>query len=179
MTITDFNSCSSSVSATITEPAALNDSIQVLDATCGAPTGSATVFPFGGTSPYSFLWSTGSTSATIFNLNAGNYTVTVTDSFGCSELSVANIISIGGPLVVVDSIHNVKCFGQANGGIFISVSGGSIPYTYLWSNGAVTQDINNVLAGTYTVTVADSNSCSVILSGNITQPPAATIQYLL
>jgi hypothetical protein len=86
----------------------LDDSIQVSNANCGAPTGSATVFPFGGTPPYSWVWSTGSTAATIFNLNAGTYTVTITDSAGCIKVDSAVIINSGGPLVTLDSILIVK-----------------------------------------------------------------------
>lgn len=170
VTVTDFNNCTATASATVTQPSLLNDTIQELNASCGVPTGSATVFPFGGTSPYTFLWSTGSTSATITNLNAGNYTVTITDGFGCTRQDIATINSIGGPVAVIDSIRNVRCFGGATGGVFISVSGGTLPISYLWSNSAVTQDITNVIAGTYTVTVTDANSCSSVISGVVSQP---------
>ncbi|MDQ3052166.1 MAG: gliding motility-associated C-terminal domain-containing protein [Bacteroidota bacterium] len=170
--VTDSNACGDTLTATITQPALLNDSIQVANALCGAPTGSATVFPFGGTSPYSYLWSTGSALATVFALNAGSYTVTITDAFGCTKQDVANISSSGGPVVTIDSIRNVKCFGALTGGVFISVGGGTSPYSYLWSNNAITQDLSNVGAGTYTVTVTDDNNCVVIVSGTITQPPA-------
>ncbi len=170
VTVTDFNNCTSTTSAIVTQPALLNDSIQKVNAACGSATGSATVFPFGGTSPYTLLWSTGSTSATITNLNPGNYTVTITDVLGCTRQDIASIISNGGPVATIDSIRNVKCFSQANGGIFISVVGGTSPLGYLWSNSSTSQDLIGVIAGTYTVTVTDANNCSAILSGVISQP---------
>jgi gliding motility-associated-like protein len=170
VTITDTNSCSATLSATIGQSPLLNDSIQVASANCGAPTGNATVFPYGGTSPYTVLWSNGQTTNTIFNLVAGTYTVTITDGFGCTKVDFANISSTGGPVVAVDSIRNVRCFGGTTGGIFITVNGGTLPYTYLWSNGALTQDLTNVGAGSYTVTITDFNNCIVIFSGTITQP---------
>ncbi len=169
--VTDSNACGDTLSATITQPLPLSDSIQVSNALCGAPTGSATVFPSGGTTPYTYLWSTGSLIPTVFGLNAGSYTVTITDAFGCTLQDVANISSTGGPVVTIDSIRNVKCFGALTGGVFISVSGGTFPYTYLWSNNSASQDLANVGAGTYTVTITDDNNCVAIVSGTITQPP--------
>ncbi|MBL0343014.1 MAG: gliding motility-associated C-terminal domain-containing protein [Bacteroidetes bacterium] len=170
VTVTDFNNCTFTTSATITQPAVLNDSIQVSNATCGAATGSATVFPYGGTSPFQFVWSTGATTATILNLNSGSYTVTITDSLGCTKQSVAVVNSIGGPSLAIDSIVNVKCFGTATGAIYVAVSGGVSPLIYQWSNSASTQDLIGVIAGTYTLTVTDGNNCNSSISGIITQP---------
>lgn len=170
VTVTDANLCTAVGNANVGQSPVLDDSLVVSNANCGAPTGSATVYPYGGTPGYSVLWSNGQTTNTIFNLTAGSYTVTITDGFGCTITDVANISNTGGPVVGIDSIRNVKCNGAATGGIFITVSGGTSPYDYLWSNGFVTQDLNNVIAGTYTVTITDQNNCVVILNGTITQP---------
>ena len=170
LTVLDGGGCTVQLTETVTQLPALNDSIQITTANCGAPTGSATVFAFGGTLPYTYLWSTSQTTMTIFNLNAGSYVVTLTDFNGCSKVDVANISNIGGPSVIVDSIVNVKCFGENDGGIYITVSGGTTPYDYLWSNGATSQDLLNESAGTYTVTISDNNNCSAIVSSTIGQP---------
>ncbi|MEZ5067587.1 MAG: SprB repeat-containing protein [Bacteroidia bacterium] len=68
------------------------------------------------------------------------------------------------------------CFGGNNGGIYISVTGNG-PFTYAWSSGAVSQDLVNVVAGTYTITVSDNSNCHTIVSRTITQPTviAATL----
>lgn len=168
--ITDNLGCTISLTETVNQLTAVDDSLQITTANCGAPTGSATVFPFGGTGPYTYLWSTGQTTATIFNLNAGSYVVTVTDVNGCTAVDIANISNIGGPSVVIDSIRNVSCKGGSDGGIFISVSGGTMPYGYLWSNSATAQDLTGVSAGTYTVTITDNNNCSAIVSSVIQEP---------
>ena len=179
VTVTDANSCTSVLSAIISQPASVvNDSIVSTSSFCGNNNGTATVFPYGGTSPYIVLWSTGSTSTSITNLAAGSYTVTVTDFNGCTEQSIRNISNVAGPVATLDSIRNVRCFGQSTGGVFISAPGGVSPKTYLWSNGSVSQDIGNVPAGTYTVTVTDANSCTSTLSATVGSPSAALSQLV-
>ncbi|MCO5288691.1 MAG: SprB repeat-containing protein [Bacteroidetes bacterium] len=107
---------------------------------------------------------------------AGTYTVTVTDSKLCTKSFSQTISNLSGPVVTVDSVKNVSCFGGNNGGIYISVTGNS-PFTYAWSSGAVSQDLVNVVAGTYTVTVTDNSNCQAVVSRTITQPTviAATL----
>ncbi|MBK7683034.1 MAG: SprB repeat-containing protein [Bacteroidetes bacterium] len=75
--------------------------------------------------------------------------------------------SSSGILVSVTNVTNETCAGFANGSINISVSGGSAPYTYLWSNGSVTQNQSNLSAGTYTVTVTDSNGATATTSATV------------
>ena len=179
VTVTDGNSCTSVLSAIISQPATVvNDSIVSTSSFCGNNNGTATVYPYGGTSPYTVLWNTGSTSATLTNLAPGSYTVTVTDFNGCSEQSTRNISNVPGPVATLDSIRNVRCFGQNTGGVFISAPGGVSPKTYLWSNGSVSQDISNVAAGTYTVTVTDANSCTSVLTATVNGPAAALSQNI-
>jgi gliding motility-associated-like protein len=171
VTVTDANACTAVLSATIGQtPSTVNDSLVVNNASCGAPTGNATVYPYGGSPPYSILWSTGSASNTIFNLGAGSYTVTITDALGCTRQDVAVVTNTNPPIVSIDSIVNVKCFGQSNGGIYVTVTSGQPPYGYQWSNGSGNQDLTNVGVGNYTVTVTDAGGCSVVVSGSISQP---------
>ncbi|MBK7387909.1 MAG: SprB repeat-containing protein [Bacteroidetes bacterium] len=172
VTVSDASLCSSTQSAIVTQPVALNDSVQVTNATCGLNNGSITIFPYNGTSPYTYLWSDAQTTATISSLAAASYTVTITDANLCTRQRTSTIINTGSPAIAVDSVHAVRCNGGATGGVFISASGGVSPYTYLWSNGAITQDISNVVAGTYTVTVRDANLCSATQSAIVTQPVA-------
>ena len=71
---------------------------------------------------------------------------------------------------MLDNTVNVSCNGGSNGQINVSVNGGTPAYTYLWNTGATTEDLTALMAGTYTVTITDANSCTAVLSANVTQP---------
>jgi len=136
----------------------------------GGTTGSATVTPSGGITPYFYSWTpSGGTAATATGLAAGVYTVTVTDNIGCTKNQVA---TIGQPsaLVTTTAVTNVLCNGGSTGSATITPSGGSGGYTYMWSNGALTAAATNLLAGVYTSTVTDANSCTAVKSVTINQP---------
>ena len=75
-------------------------------------------------------------------------------------------------MTLSETHQNVLCYGGNDGSIDLSVSGGTSPYVYSWSTGAVTEDIFGLSVGSYAVTVTDSNNCSVTLSINISQPLA-------
>ncbi|MBK8968991.1 MAG: T9SS type A sorting domain-containing protein [Lewinellaceae bacterium] len=160
----------------VTEPAALV-AAAVIDsnATCaGAADGGATAFATGGTTPYTYLWSNGATTASITGVVAGTYTTTITDANGCTSTAAA-IITEPAALVaatVVDS--NAACAGAADGGATAFATGGTTPYTYLWSNAATTASITGVVAGTYTTTITDANGCTSTAAAAITEPAALT-----
>lgn len=125
----------------------------------GSQNGSATVSAPGG--PYTYSWSTGATTSAITGLGPGSYTVTVTDSAGCSETLVANVSSAS-QLTVYATHYNETCAGCNNGIVYSSPMGGSPPYTYLWQPGNyTTQDVYNVAPGMYTVCITDGNNCTM------------------
>ena len=132
--------------------------------TGGASVGDIDLTVTGGAAPYTYLWSNGATTQDLTNLSAGNYTVTVTDANGCSEpLS----FMITQPSEVLIDCTSVGDDGSNNGSINLTVSGGTTDYTYLWNNGATTQDLNNLAAGNYSVTVTDANGCIISTSCNV------------
>lgn len=179
ITVTDGNGCNASLPVTIAQPAsALASQLTVNSTTCGNNNGSAVVNPTGGTSPYSIIWSNGSTSNSISNLSASTYTVTVTDANGCSQVQTA-VINPSTPLVL-DSITNdsLSCFGYNDGSAMVILSGGLTPYQYLWSNNSTTQSITNLSPGNYTVTVTDNGGCSITASTTVSSPPAIDIDTL-
>ncbi|MBL0052469.1 MAG: SprB repeat-containing protein [Bacteroidetes bacterium] len=137
----------------------------VTNATCnGANTGAIAINVSGGTQPYTYAWSNGATTQDITNLSALTYTVTVTDSSGCTA-TLSQLITQPGTLsVIIGTVTNTTCNGASTGAIAINVSGGTQPYTFAWSNGATTQDITSLSALTYTVTVTDSSGCTATLS---------------
>ncbi len=140
-----------------------NLSTSTTPAICGQSNGSASVSVSGGSSPYAFLWTGGGNTATISNRAPGVYTVTVTDFWGCSATASATIanttiaINISGVVT-----PNTSC-AAPNGAVNISASP-NVPYTYSWSNGPTTQNLANVAAATYTVTVSAGVGCSATAS---------------
>ncbi|MEE1898540.1 SprB repeat-containing protein, partial [Flavobacterium rakeshii] len=163
VTVTDDNGCILIQNFNISEPPALTvgPATTQTDILCnGAATGSATIDVTGGTTPYTYTWSNGQTTATATGLTAGTYDVLVTDFNNCT-LSYEFVIDEPDALILTASQTDVLCNGNNTGDATISVEGGVTPYTYLWSNGEITSTITGLVAGTYTVDVTDANGCSI------------------
>ena len=129
--------------------------------------GSINLSAIGGVSPLSYVWSNGSTTQDISNLSSGYYNVTVTDAVGQTESSTF-YISEPSPIIITYSVNSTSQAGFSDGSIFTTVSGGTAPYSFSWQgpNGysASTQDIQNLIAGTYIFYVIDDNGCSELFS---------------
>ena len=175
-TISDAAGCVTTAQITISQPvsALAIASSTTTDVTCaGANNGSVSVVVGGGTSPYSYAWSNGGTGSGIFAVAGGTYTVLITDANGCTT---ADTLTIAEPLaltLVNTGSQNISCFGDATGSASISVNGGTMPYSISWSNGDNGAAITNVVAGTYTAFVVDSNGCTDSISFTLTQPVSA------
>ena len=169
-TVTDANSCTSINSVIITQPSALITSTAITNAACNGGTGSASITASGGTGAYTYSWSTGATSSVISSPLAGAYSATVTDANNCTSVKGV-IITQPSALITSTTITNVACNG-GTGSATIAASGGTGAYTYSWSTGATTSFISTVLAGAYSATVTDANSCTSLKSAVITQPSA-------
>ncbi len=175
VTVTDGNSDQAQANVTISAPSALSASASSNDVNCfGQNDGSASASASGGTAPYSYSWSNGGSGSSITGLTAGSYSVTVTDANGCT--ANANT-SIGQPSLLTSSAtsSDASCNGGSDGSVNLSVSGGSPSYSYAWSNGASTQDLNGVAAGSYSVTITDANGCSDVAFATIGQPGAMSL----
>lgn len=178
ITVTDDNGCTASESATIVEPSALAVSASGIDETCiGSNDGSATASPLGGTPPYSYAWSNGGTTATIENLAPGTYTATVTDDNGCTAVSNEVLIGSNGISscsAMVTSSYNegvdISTFGGSDGEATASANGGTLPYSYQWSNGQTGATASNLSAGTYSVTITDQNDCTCTAEVELNDP---------
>ncbi|MFN6091006.1 MAG: beta strand repeat-containing protein, partial [Bacteroidota bacterium] len=177
VTVTDANGCTASTNATITQPSLLTVSIpSTINVLCnGASTGSATSVASNGTGVYSYLWNTGATTATINNLTIGTYTVTATDANGCTASTTATISQPTTLTVSIPSSTNVLCNGTSTGSATSLASNGTVGYSYLWNTGSTTATINNLTAGTYTVTATDANGCTSSTTATITQPTLLTV----
>ena len=179
--ITDVTTgCSISVPIALSNSNAPDPNVTSTPISCnGVCDGTLTSTPTGGTAPYTYLWNpTGQTSATASNLCTGTYTVEVTDSIGCIGVSVDTLSEPSLLLANVTS-NNILCNGTCDGWAVVNVSGGTTPYnTAVWNPGNITTDsITNLCAGTYYVSVTDSNGCLVSDSATITEPSLITIAY--
>ena len=163
VTVTDADGSTDVGSVTITNVGPINPNASATDETSvDGNDGTATSSAFGGSPPYSYEWSNGGSTQTITNLAPGLYTVTVTDSEDCFALQNVIVGAFGCPEIILDvDILNATCFGACDGELDLTVTGGSAPYIYIWSNGNSTQDAFGLCAGDYTVTILDANGCSV------------------
>ncbi|MBN4066147.1 SprB repeat-containing protein, partial [Candidatus Amoebophilus asiaticus] len=174
-TVTDANGCVGTASVTINEPAVLIITMGKTDASCNSGNdGTASATVSGGTNPYTYNWSNGGTGSSISNLIAGTYTVTVRDANNCSSI---DSITINEPIAIslTTGKTDVSCNGGNDGTASVTASGGTIPYTYSWSNGGAGQTEISLTAGIYTVTVTDANGCTATASITINEPTALSI----
>ncbi|MEO6903975.1 MAG: gliding motility-associated C-terminal domain-containing protein [Bacteroidia bacterium] len=157
--VTDIAGCDETVPVTINNntPPLTSDSLST-KAICTAKNGMAGILPTSGQSPYTYLWSTNQTASTINNLLPGIYTVVFTDVAGCTGTRQITVDKIINTLTVTGIVKDETC-GNANGEIATTTTGGTLPYSYLWSNNATTQNLLNIAAGSYSITVTDTNGC--------------------
>ncbi|MES2284804.1 MAG: PKD domain-containing protein [Bacteroidota bacterium] len=174
LTVTDLEGCTATAFATIIASGFLTiNFISQVNVSCfSGNDGVVTASPSGGTANYTYLWTPGgATAATNTNLTFGTYTVAVTDSKGCTTTDSVTITQPLSPLSVSASSLPASCYGENDGSVSGSATGGTGPYTYLWTPGNLTgQNIPNLTAGTYTVTASDSKGCVSVNSVTIAQP---------
>ena len=176
LTVTNGN-CQKSISQQVTVNL-LNTQITSTNVTCfGANNGTASISVSGGTAPYSYLWSNNQTSPNISNLPPGIYTVTISDATGCSNIQSVTITE---PPELQLSIvpTNVTCFGGNDGAALLNINGGTPNYNVLWSNGQTGTTATNLIAGNYSVTVSDQNSCTKVQNITITEPPQLIVSAI-
>lgn len=169
VTITDANGCTATATVTISQPGQLIGTAAALtNVICnGGSNGSASVNPAGGTPPYTYLWTpSGQTTQNATGLAAGVYTVTITDANGCTTTATTMITqptALSAPTIAV-----VDTCGMNTGSVSVNVTGGTGPYSYSWApvsgGGPV---LNNLNAGTYTVTITDANGCTTTATGTV------------
>ncbi len=172
VTVTDANGCTSQRTVTINALSCTGFAVSIneTDLSCfNAGNGAATAVVTGGTAPFDYLWNTGATTQAISNLAAGTYSVTVTDNLNCSQ-NVDAVVSQPALLQAATAVDNVTCFGFDNGAIELTVTGGTTPYSFVWSNGSTAEDLTGLGPNTYNVVVTDVNGCTVNSSGIVTEP---------
>jgi len=169
VTVSDVNHCLTNEAFTINQP----DSALIIFGTTdnircfGDTTGTISLLASGGTKPYTFTWSNGSTEPNLIELIADNYGITVTDDKGCTKDSWFSILQPASLLSVSGTSVDRLCNDESTGHITLTVSGGNEPYSYHWSNGSANEYLAHLEAGNYSVTVTDANICSKNWETNI------------
>ncbi len=151
----------------------------VQDVSChGYADGAIFVFSSGGTMPYDFLWSDGSTTENLENVPAGFYSLTLTDAAGCQEVLDSVEISQPDSLQLDVLMQEPLCYGQATGSLTLLPQGGQPPYAYLWADGAQTPQRLGLSAGTYSCTLTDAGGCQQELEVVLSQPDSLFAELL-
>jgi gliding motility-associated-like protein len=183
VTITDFNGCTLVDSFLVPQPAMLNLTSGSTPVSCHSGSdGSAFVNVSGGSSPYNYNWNPAATNTnTLNNLPAGNYSVTVTDNYGCQ---IIENIAVTEPtaLNLALSQQPASCFGVNDGQAYVVITGGTLDYTILWNSipAGVTDSIAYLKGDkTYIVTVTDGNGCIAIDSIFVDEPDKITAQVII
>lgn len=179
LNVSDTNGCTSQYGPIVisnTSPPVISSNAIILNENCNQNDGQITgITVVGGTLPYVISWDNSSqTTLDITNLSVGNYTIYVSDSFGCLDSLGPLFVGTNlGPIIDTSSINltMVQCDGTAGGITGINVAGNN--NSYLWSNGATTLALPNLTGGIYVLTVTDQNSCVSSISLTITEntPP--------
>jgi gliding motility-associated-like protein len=175
VTVTDQNGCSATRDTSVLQPELIVvDTVAQDSVSCfGANDGLAYVGATGGTGIITYLWDTNTgsqTSDTASSLSSGSYAVILTDENGC--FIDTNVTVLEPNLLVIDTTtqDSVSCSGTNDGGAYVAVSGGNGIYTYLWSDGQITDTASNIIAGTYQVTITDQMLCSIDTSVTVLEP---------
>ena len=175
LTLSDANGCRlASAPQTINPinfPTLVSSSVDSIDCHNGN-NGRISLSFAGGNPPITYLWSDGSTQAQRQNLSAGTYTLTLSDALGCTLSPPSFVLSQPNPLqITLLNLVNDTCGSTGLGSIEVSSQGGVPNYRYLWNNGQTTQNLQNLQAGTYTLTLSDANDCQAIFSTQVSLPP--------
>ena len=176
VTVTDANGCPAVETYTLTSPPTITVTAIVANANCNATsTGSINLTVTGGVpgSGYTFSWTpTNATTEDVTGLTAGTYSVIITDANGCS---VDSSFVITEPTAIIDNsvITSAACFGNCNGSIALTPTGGTGPYTYSWSPTANTGTVTSLCPGPQTATITDAQGCALVFNYNV--PSLTTI----
>ena len=174
VTVTDNNNCTAVSTGAITSIPGPVIAGVISDETCaGSGNGFIAVTVNGPTMPFTYHWSTGSNSQLISSLQGGVYSLTVTDAAGCTDTALFNVGTHPAINLTTSSLDS-HC-GHSDGKAFVNATGGSGAYSYLWSNLQTSQNLINLHAGTYTVTVTDGfcTSTASVTLGTLPGPTAS------
>ena len=177
--VIDVDNCPAEATIEISEPSeVLGEAIDVGGLLCaGDQDGFILMEGSGGTGTLSPVWSTGSTEWGVYDLEAGLYSLTITDENGCTNQYDFELTSPE-PIVSQGDVNDVVCFGENNGSISVLIDGGVSPYELEWSNGEVTDVISDLGPGVYTLNILDDNGCALENEYVIEEPTAIDVELV-
>ncbi len=161
LTVVDDNGCAVSDSVIIAQPTPLISVPVALPEICGNANGRASSITFGGIPPYNYQWNNGVNDSLNQGLTAGVYTVTISDANNCSVSDSISVVEFVDTLLLVTLKKEVTCAGGNDGETAVMITGGTLPYSFNWSNGSDAEELNTLVAGNYLLTVTDVNGCSI------------------
>lgn len=168
--IGDSQGCPLVDTAEVTQPSEILSSTVVTNVDCfGNSTGAINIVPSGGFGPYTYNWGGGITTEDRASLAAGSYNLTITDATSCAKV-ITTIVTQPSQLDALNTSVDILCYGASTGSIDVTATGGTAPYTYNWGSGITSQDLTNVPAGSYSVTITDNHGCVINLMDTLTQP---------
>ncbi len=169
VTVSDNTGCSGTSSISIST-STLSLTSSLTNVKCfNDNNGAASVNVTSGTSPYSYVWNNGSTAASITNLTAGTYYVTVTDTRSCVALDSVSITQPASITIFVSTVQPT-CAGLSNGSASATATGGTPSYSFNWSNNTSGTGVSNLAQGNYSVSLTDANQCTSASTFTITDP---------
>ncbi len=171
ITVTDNCGVTATASTTVAQPTTLSVAANTtVNVSCnGGSNGNVFAIPSNGTSPYTYSWTGGGTNSTK-TVSAGIYTITITDNCGATATAATTVTQPTALSVAANTTANIYCYGGSNGSVSATPSGGTSPYTYLWSGGGTNSTKTGLSVGIYTITTTDNNGCTATSSTTITQP---------
>ena len=179
VTVTDDRGCSTVGTATVGGTPGVQAPTTLNDPGCGQNNGQITVSPTAGPGPYIYNWShnSGLTDSVANGLGAGIYSISVTDANNCNGVFTVSLNNVGAPVIITNAVVDATCFGSATGSIDLQVTGGTPNYSFLWSDNSTGEDLNNVVAGTYQVTVTDGQNCQSFNTVTIEEPDSISLGF--
>ncbi len=187
LTVTDANGCTATDSLSLVAPPDITVNANITSdyggqqiSCVGASDGSAFVNASGGTGAFTYNWSSGQNTTGVNGLSAGTYTVTATDTNGCTATATVTLndpppLSISANVTSDYNGEDISCVGTNDGSAEANATGGTGIISYSWNTGQTGNAINSLAAGTYTVTATDANGCTVETSVTLNDPPPIAI----
>jgi len=182
VTVTDANGCTAASDAFLFQPSPMLVNISTTSVTChGASDGAVLASMTGGVAPYQYTWQSDtviSSDALWQNIPAGVYALSVSDSNGCVVAESITVEQPALPLVVNIPVPPQICPGASTGSLSVAAQGGTLPYAYSWSTTSTFNQVNNLSAGTYTVTATDDQGCTATTQQTVTEQAALSVSLI-
>lgn len=178
VSVTDANGCLGTEEVKVFVSPEIVLSSSTTESDCGLSNGVGSVQASGGVSPFGFVWSNGSIGDVQTNLRAGLYQVSATDANRCQSVITVAVSDVGGASIVSNSISNPSCFGEDDGYISVNVTGANSPINLEWNTGASTNALSGLQAGTYLLSMKDSENCLSFASYELEDPEQIEVELV-